>query len=386
MAQAPINDIHWGDEDERAEPDKRVSTLELFFDLVFVFTLTQLTELLAHELSVAGFVRVLLIFGVSWWMYGGYAWLTNHLDLDRPARRITLLAAMSAFLLQALAIPHAFNGSGLAFGLGYLAVVLVHASLFWQATRAIGRTAMLNVGSALLVIIAGFVHGWPDYVLWTLALAVQVATPFLIRLEDFHIRPAHFVERHGLLMIVALGESVVAIGIGAGELAIDAGLATAVVLGVALVACLWWTYLAEDDQRAEHALAHTPAQGRAALAIHAYLYAHIPMLLGVLCIAVGIKNILAHPGDALATAPAVALGGGVALYMAGDVAFRRVLGIGRGTTRAVVGLAALATIPLGAMSAMLQLVTLVLLFLAAFGVEAAPASAARPGAAKPAGR
>ena len=377
MPHAEAHDIHWGEEAEEAAPEVRVSTLELFFDLVFVFTLTQLTELLAHELSVAGFARVLLIFGVSWWMYGGYAWLTNHLPMDRPARRITLLAAMAAFLVQALAIPHAFNGSGLAFGVGYLAVVLVHAALFWQATRAIGRTAAYNVGSALLVIVAGFVHGWVDYVLWTAALAVQVVTPFLIRLEEFRIRPAHFVERHGLLMIVALGESVVAIGIGARELAIDTGLVTAAVLGLALVACLWWTYFAEDDRRAEHALARTPVESRAGLAIHAYFYAHIPMLLGVVCMAVGIKKALAHPTDALALAPALALGGGVAMYLAADVAYRRVLGIGQGGTRAIAAAAALATVPLGRMSAMLQLLVLVGLFLAAFMVEASPARGAR---------
>ncbi|HEV3051785.1 MAG TPA: low temperature requirement protein A, partial [Longimicrobium sp.] len=319
MPHASATDIHWGEEADPAQAGPRVSTLELFFDLVFVYTLTQLTELLAHELSVAGFVRVLLIFGVSWWMYGGYAWLTNHLPLDRPARRVTLLLAMAAFLVQALAIPRAFDGSGLAFGVGYLAVVLVHASLFWQATRAIGATAAFNVGSALLVIVAGFTHGWLDYVFWMAALAVQVATPFLIRLEAFRIRPAHFVERHGLLMIVALGESVVAIGIGARELAIDAGLVTAVVLGVALVACLWWTYFGGDDALAEHALSNTSVEARAGMAIHAFFYAHIPMLLGVVCIAVGVKKALAHPTDPLALAPAIALGGGTALYMLGDV-------------------------------------------------------------------
>ena len=375
------SDIHWGEEAEPAEPVQRVSTLELFFDLVFVFTLTQLTELLAHELGVAGFVRVLLIFGVSWWMYGGYAWLTNHLPLDRPARRVTLLLAMAAFLVQALAIPHAFDEAGVAFGVGYLAVVLVHAALFWQATHAIGRTAAFNVGSALLVILAGFVHGWLDYLLWTLALAVQVVTPFLVRLEEFRVRPAHFVERHGLLMIVALGESVVAIGIGAGDLAIDTGLVTAVVLGLALVACLWWTYFAGDDELAEQALERTPVASRAGLAIHAFFYAHIPMLLGVVCTAVGIKKALAHPTDPLELAPALALGGGVAMYLAGDVAYRRVLRIGGGGTRAVVAAAALATVPLGRLSAMLQLLILVGLFLAAFMVEATPVRAARPAAA-----
>ena len=376
MPHASATDIHWGEEAAAEEPGQRVSTLELFFDLVFVFTLTQLMQLLADELSVAGFVRVLLIFGVSWWMYGGYARLANHLPLDRPALRVTLLLAMAAFLVQALAIPRAFGDAGLAFGLGYLAVVLVHASLFWQATRAIGRTAAFNVGSALLVILAGFVHGWLDYVLWTLALAVQVATPFLTRLPDFRIRPAHLVERHGLLMIVALGVSVVAIGIGAGEVALNTGLVTAAVLGLALVACLWWTYFGGDEALAEQALSRASVEARPEMAIHAFFYAHVPMLLGVICVAVGIKKALAGPMDALALAPALALGGGVAMYLAADVAFRRILRIGRGTTRAVLAATALATIPLGGLSAVLQLLTLVLLFLSAFAMEASPPSPA----------
>lgn len=222
---------------------------------------------------------------------------------------------MAAFLVQALAIPHAFNGSGLAFGLGYLAVVLVHASLFWQVTRALGATAAFHVGSALLVIVAGFTHGWMDYVLWTLALAVQVATPFLVRLDDFRIRPAHLVQRHGLLMIVALGESVVAIGIGARELAIDTGLVTAVVLGVALAACLWWTYFGGDDALAEHALSNASVEARAGMAF----YAHIPMLLGVGVHGGGGQESARASMDPLALAPAIALGGGIAMYLAADV-------------------------------------------------------------------
>jgi low temperature requirement protein LtrA len=351
---------------------KRVTTIELFFDLVFVFTLTQLTHLLAEELSPIGLVRVLLLFGVSWWMYGGYVWLTNNLALDPPIRRVLLLVAMSAFLVQALTIPHAFDETGVAFGVAYLAVATMHGALFWQASRAIGRTAVLNVVSALLVIAAGLVEdGVLKYALWVLALGMQVITPFLVRMEDFRIHAAHFVERHGLLMIVAFGESVVAIGIGAEELAVGAELVAAVVLALALVSCLWWTYFAGDDERAEHALAHLPEPQRPGVAIHAYFYAHIPMLLGVVCLAVGVKKALAHPTDPLALAPAVALGGGTALYLAGDVAFRRVLRIGHGTARATVAAAALATIALGGYSAMLQLVTLVLLLAGALMAEAA---------------
>ena len=354
-----------------SEETKRVTTLELFFDLVFVFTLTQLTELLAESLTPGGFLRVLLIFGVSWWMYGGYAWLTNHLPLDTTLRRLLLLLAMSAFMVQALAIPHAFEHAGLAFGLAYLAVMVVHTALFWQATHAIGHIAVFNLASAALVIAAGLVHGQPAKLgLWALALGVQVVSPYLSHVERFRIRPAHFVERHGLLMIVAFGEAVVSIGVGAAGLRVGMGLVVAAVLGLALVACLWWAYFAGDDERAEEALVRTAPERRPELAIRAYVYAHTPMLIGIVCIAVGVKKALAHPFDALAPAQAAALAGGVALYLAGDVAFRRTLRIGRGTVRGVAAAAALATLPLGTASAALQLATLVLLLAAALAVEA----------------
>lgn len=355
---------------EQGNSIQRVSTLELFFDLVFVFTLTQLTHLLAEKLNPAGIAQVLLIFGVSWWMYGGYAWLTNHLPVDRPVRRLLLLVAMSAFLVQALAIPHAFGDNGLAFGLAYLAVVLVHAGLFWQATRAITRTALFNVISALLVVAAGFVHGGPlDYGLWGIALAVQWITPYLGGISNFRIQPGHFVERHGLLMIVAFGESVVAIGIGAAGLPVDLGLVAAAVLGLALVSCLWWAYFVGDSERAEEALADAAPERRPRLAIHGFFYAHIPMLLGVVCIAVGVTSAIEHAFEPLGPRPSVALAGGVALYLAGDIAFRRILRIGRSRTRALVAVAALATVPLGGLSGALQLVTLVILFVATFVVE-----------------
>lgn len=357
---------------------RQVSTLELFFDLVFVFTLTQLTHLLTEKLNPLGIVQVLLIFGVSWWMYGGYAWLTNHLPLTRPVHRLLLLLAMGAFLIQALAIPHAFGEAGLEFGFAYLAVVLVHASLFWQATRAITHIAVFNIISALLVIAAGFVHGGPvDYGLWGLGLALQCVTPYISGVSSFRIQPGHFVERHGLLMIVAFGESVVAIGIGAAGLPIDSGLIAATLLGLALVTCLWWAYFVGDNERAEEALTNATPDRRPKLAINGFFYAHIPMLLGVVGIAVGLENAIHHITEPLAFGPAAALAGGTALYLAGDVAFRRILQIGSGITRMVIAVIALGTVPLAAVSAAVQLTALVMLFVTAFIIESVrPASSA----------
>jgi low temperature requirement protein LtrA len=283
---------------------------------------------------------------------------------------------MAAFLVQALAIPRAFGDDGLVFGFAYLAVVLVHSGLFRVATRAINRTALFNIASALLVIAAGASRGgsaeyWP----WGAALLVQIITPYLIGIGRFRVEPAHFVERHGLLMQVAFGESVVAIGIGAAGLPLDSSVIAAAVLGLALVACLWWAYFVGDSERAEHALRTAAPERRPRLAIEGFFYAHIPMLLGVVFIAAGVTNAIGHAAEPLATAPAAALASGVLLYLAGDVAFRRTLGIGRGLARAVAAVVALATIPLGWSSAALQLVARVLVFVGVCGVEGIGATA-----------
>jgi low temperature requirement protein LtrA len=226
---------------------ERVTTLELFFDLVFVFTITQLTAVLYHDPSGRSLVQVVLVLGVIFWMYGGYAWMTNAVSANTPKRRLLLLGGMAGYFVLALAIPGAFAGSGLAFGLAYLAVVLVHSGLFMRASaasvvRAIVRLAPWNVSSALLVVLGGALGGSAQYALWSAAFVLEWFTPVIRGTSGFDIGAAHFVERHGLVVIVAIGESVVAVGIGASHLAVDGGLVLAAALGLALSACLWWPY------------------------------------------------------------------------------------------------------------------------------------------------
>jgi len=332
----------------------RVSTLELFFDLVFAFTLTQLTELLAHRLSLTGVAQVLLIFGVLWWMYGGYAWLTNTRTPDRAPERVLLLAGMAGFLVVGLAIPHGFSPegateSGAVLGLGYLIVVLVHAALYYRLNRNIMRIAPFNVTSALLVILAGVVDGPAVYALWAAALAIQVLSPLIAHPGGrFEIQPAHFVERHGALIIVALGESVAAIGISASRQGVTGSLVVASVLGLALTACLWWAYFGTgDDDRAEGAFtAAAPAQ-RPGLALSAYFYAHIPMLLGVVATAAGLLLTIGHAAQPYPVGQAIALSGGVALFLAGDAWFRAALRIGSPWPRLATAVFALAATALG---------------------------------------
>jgi low temperature requirement protein LtrA len=350
---------------DRVERVERVSTLELFFDLVFVFTITQLTSVLSDDPTPRGLLRVVLMLGVIYYMYGGYAWMTNAVATDRAARRLLLLGGMAGFLVLALAVPRAFSEGDAAFGVAYLVIVSVHAGLYSRTSvahtiRAVIHLAPFNLASALLVLAAVLVEGTAAYLLWAAAVAMEWFTPRLAGTGGFRIAPAHFVERHGLVVIVALGESIVAIGIGAADLPVNLALASVAVLGLLLAACLWWAYFGGDDARAERALAAVPDDRRGAVAIRAFGYWHLLMLLGIIALAAGLKDAIGHAFDQLDLAHALMLAGGVALFLVGDVLFRRTLQIGTGHLRAGAAALAMATIPLGlTVSALAQLVVLV---------------------------
>jgi low temperature requirement protein LtrA len=339
----------------------RVSTLELFFDLVFVFTITQLTAVLSDDPTWRGLLRVVLMLGVIYWMYGGYVWLTNAVAPDRAARRLVLLGGMAGYLVLALTIPQAFSGDDLAFGLAYLVVVSIHTGLYSRTTvthtvRSLVRLAPFNLASALLVLVAVVAGGTAGYLLWAAAFALEWATPLVTGIGGFRVAPAHFVERHGLVVIVALGESIVAIGIGASGQPVDPALISVAVLGLLLAACLWWAYFGGDDRRAEHALAAVPEDRRAAVAVKAFGYWHLPILLGIIAVAAGLKDAIGHAFEPLDLAHALMLAGGVATFLAGDILFRRTLRIGPARHRATAAALALATVPIGlAASAVLQL-------------------------------
>jgi low temperature requirement protein LtrA len=366
----------------------RVSTLELFFDLVFAFTLTQLTALLARHLSAAGLTEVLLVFGVLWWMYGGYAWLTNTRTPDRTAERLLLLLGMAGFLIAGLAIPRGFgptgSASGLALGLGYLLVVGVHSWLYYRVNRNIIRVAPFNVASALLVVAAGLAGGPAAYALWGAALAIQVLSPLVFPVRGrFEIRPAHFAERHGALLIVALGESVAAIGIGAAAQPMTLSLAAATALGLALSAALWWVYFGtRDDERAERAMTAADPGRRPALALTAYFFPHIPIVLGVVVTAAGMSLTIGRAAQPHPAGQALALAGGAALFLAGEAWFRGALRIGPVRLRLATAVFALATTALGITVAVeAQLAVLVAGIVAMLGAERYQGTAARAGRA-----
>ena len=323
-----------------AQPIERVSTLELFFDLVFVFTITQLTAVLAHHPTGKGLAQAVLMIGVIWWMYGGYAWLTNTVRADVGFVRLLLLGGMAGFMILALAIPTTFDGDGLVFGIGYAIVIAIHGALFLarlagdRRRSRFGEWSPFNLAIAALVLVGGAAGGTVQYVLFAAAFAVAWLLPKGEEESGYEIGPAHFVERHGLVVIIAIGESVIAVGIGASHLAVEAGMIAVGLLGLALSACFWWTYFGGDDTRAEERLVSAPPERRPPLVLAAYGYWHIPILLGVIASASSLEYAIAHPSDALSFARALALGGGVATYMIGEALFRRTLGIGAASTTA----------------------------------------------------
>jgi low temperature requirement protein LtrA len=317
--------------DSEAE-ESRVTSLELFFDLVFVFTLTQLTALLARSLSWESLLQSFLIFIVLFWMYGGYVWLTNSIPPVTPGRQLLLIAGMAAFLICALAIPNTFQDTGLIFGIGYLIVIVVHGFMY---VRAVGlntaRFVPMNFLSAGVVISAGLVDGSVRYLLWLLAIALHVVTSFLGTGLRFELRVSHFAERHGLLLLVALGESIVAIG--AGGLVLDLRFILAAVLGLILTAGLWWIYFARDDDVARTTMLARPNSDQLRQALSGYFYAFVPMLFGIILLATGIKSSIEHLTSRLDTAHAFAFGGGVGLYLIGTIIFRRASAIPEVTYR-----------------------------------------------------
>lgn len=340
-----------------ATPDTagRVTTVEVFFDVVFVFTITQLAHVLSDDTTWAGLARVILILGVLWYPYTGYAWLTNQVPPRRPAQKIPLFAGMAGFLLTSVAIPAAFGDTALLFALGFLALTGVHLAMFSRSAArvTVSRLAPYNLGAALLILLAGFVSGPAAYALWVAAALVQAALPYAtpghswIRVAGaYQVAAAHLVERHGLLVIVALGESVVAIGAGVDIHHVTPGTAGAIVMALALPAALWWTYFTDTRQAADALDAADPRE-RTHLAARTFVLPHYLLLLGVITTATGIHAAVGHPDEPAGAPAALALAGGVALYLAGASAGRLALRLDLLSSRPAGAVAVLATVPLG---------------------------------------
>jgi len=308
---------------------ERVTPLELFFDLVFVLAITQCTALMSHHPTWSGLAQGLLVLGMLWWAWVGYAWLTSVIDPEEGAVRLVIFAAMAGLLIVSLCVPEAFGNLALLFALFYGIVRTAHIALFMLAGAeddALRHSVLgLAVSTAVavgLLITASLFDGLAQGALWALALLLDMGGPYLFGSEGWKLVPGHFAERHGLIVIIALGESIVAIGVGAaGE--VDTGIVVAAVLGVALSAAMWWTYFDIVALVSARRLADS-AEGRERneMARDSYSYLHLPIVAGIVLVALGLKTTIAHVDAHLHAVPAFALLGGVAIYLLGLVAFR----------------------------------------------------------------
>jgi low temperature requirement protein LtrA len=312
-----------------AEREQRVTPLELFFDLVFVFGLTQVTNLMSADPTWGGLGRGLLVLAALWWAWSGYAWLTNQLEPEESAVRASMVGAMAAMLVVALAVPEAFDDHGVLFAVAYLVVRLLQLQLFATAGKrdpdlleAVLRQVLPATLAPAILIVAGFLDGAAQAGLWLLALAFDYLVALRGRGQGWRVSPAHFAERYGLIVIIALGESIVSIGIGAAGVALTPSIVAAAALGIVALAALWWAYFDVYAVMAQRQLSAASGAARVRFARDQYSYLHLPMIAGVVLFALGLKKTIEHVGDPLETVPAVALCGGVALYCFTHVVMR----------------------------------------------------------------
>jgi low temperature requirement protein LtrA len=332
----------------------RVTPLELFFDLVFVLALSQCTALMAEHPTWSGLAQGLLVLGVLWWAWVGYSWLTSVVDPEEGSVRIAMFVAMAALLVCALCVPEAFGDLALEFALAYGVVRVGQIALFVLASRddpALRRSVTgLAVGTAIgvgLLVAASFFDGLAQGALWAVALLLDMGEPYLFGSEGWKLVPSHFAERHGLIIIIALGESIVAIGIGADRVGVDAGVIGAAVLGIAVAAALWWLYFDVVALVAERRLSHaTEGRERNEIARDSFSYLHFPMVAGIVLVALGLKKTLEGVDDPLKTVIALALLGGAAVYLLAHVAFRWRNVHRFSTQRLICALALVAFVPL----------------------------------------
>jgi low temperature requirement protein LtrA len=369
---------------EREEPEKKVTPFELFFDLVFVFALTQVTALLIEDSTAVGVLRGVLVLAMLWWAWGSYAWLTNAIEADRPNARLVILTSMASMLVVAIAVPHASGDDALPFALGYFVVRLLHIVLYAVAGGSLNRAAILriapgNLTASTLLVIGVFMPSNVQLGLWIAAVLVDYGWPLITGVGGFRVAAAHFYERHHLFVIIALGESLVAFGVGVlGAEALTGWVVAAIVLSMAAIGGLWWTYFDWEAELTAEVLTEAVDARRAHLARDLFSYLHAPLVLGVVFIAVGLEYVGGHPTDPLEGLYQVSLTGGAALFLFSLGAVRSRRGHRQRIDHIVGALACLGLIPVaGFIPSLATLGALVVVLLGVALTDRAQASADR---------
>ena len=360
------------------DTEARVAPLELFFDLVFVFALTQVTAFLADDPTFSQLGRGIVLLALLWWAWSGYAWLTSHVDPEQTLTRLVMFAAMGAMLVCALATPGAFTDDGVLWGVGYLVVRILHTALFAVAAR--GDAAMMRgvtalgismiPGAGLIIVGAAAFDGTTRDLMWLAAVILDYGIVLAAGAEGWRVHAEHFAERFGLVMIIAFGESIVAIGVGLEGIELGSGEITAAMLAIAIVCLLWWAYFDVVALVAERRFREAAVAEQQRIARDSYALLHLPMIAGVVLFALGVKKIVEHVEDPLKDMPAVALCGGLALYLLAHIAFR-MRNVGSfSTSRAVAAIACLAVIPLATAEAgLIALAVLTVIWVALIAFE-----------------
>ena len=334
------------------EQEHRVTPRELFFDLVFVFAFTQVTTLLTHDPTFAGIGRAVLVLAALWWPWTAYAWLTNTVDPEEGVIGAALLVALIAMFVAALAVPHVFGDDGVLFGVAFLLVVAMHLALYALAgrhdrdlLRAVLRLAPWTLAGGTLILVAGFVDGARTW-LWVAALICVYIGAALAGVSGWRVFPSHLAERYGLVLIIALGEAFVAIGIGVGKIGL--GEVAAAILGLLVATAFWLASFDFFSIRGERMLSEADGPDRIALARDLYAYGHLALIVGIVLFAFAMKTVVGHVHEELDYPVAFALCGGCALYLLTFSAVRsrveRRFALSRG--RSVAALAMLLVLPL----------------------------------------
>jgi low temperature requirement protein LtrA len=317
-------------EDEPVEVEQQVTPLELFFDLVFVFAITQVTGFVSADATWTRLIEGLAILAVLWFAWEAYVWLANSAASDEGPVRVVLLFAMGAMLILSLAVPRAFGDDGVVFGVAYFVVRAAHLCAYLIIARGdpqlrgvVLRLATTVLPGAALLVVAGALDGTAQALCWVAALGIDYGGLMVRGVEGWRVAAKHYAERHGLIIIIALGESIVALGVGAGGLELDAGLITAALLGIAIASAMWWAYFDLVALVAERRLRTAPPDEQVRIARDSFTYLHLPMVAGIIVFALGVKKTLAHVDHELDMVPAVALCGGAALYFLALSAFKR---------------------------------------------------------------
>jgi low temperature requirement protein LtrA len=354
----------------------RVTTLELFFDVVFVFALTQVTALVAGDLTWNGAARGLVVLGLLWWAWTAWTWLGNVAVADEGVVRAGLVVSMGFVFTMGLAIPNAWDppaggvSAAVLFAAAYILVRVTHVVVYWVVAghdeglrRQVRRLALVGVLPAVLLVVGGLLGGALQTSLWALALALDYGGVYLAGSRGWVIRSAgHFAERHALIVIIALGESVVAIGVGVAGLPVTPAIVLTALLGLAVSVCSWWVYFDVTAVAAEHSFDQAEGDARTRIARDAYTYLHLPIVAGIVWAAVGLKKVMTYtadtvehsPGDSLPLWARLGLFLGPAMFLLATALVRRRIARSwsapRLTVVAVLVALAVASAPLGALA------------------------------------